>query len=105
MGQVQGTVGLSAAGSGDIIATPGAGKRLHILKVVVSVYLHQDTGTVAISDGTTTIWKVLAKDDNGSSWTLDWGPEGYTFAANKALVLTVATADVDCIATAVARLS
>jgi hypothetical protein len=104
-GHTQGTATITAAGNSDVIAAPGAGYRLHILKVVISVYVQQDTGVLSIDDGTTAIWKVLAKDDNGVSWTLDFGDNGYTLGKNKALRVVVATANVSAIVTATARVT
>jgi len=97
---VQGTATVTAAGSADIIATGAAGTTTFIQKIVVSVFVHQATGVVSITNGTTVYWKILAKDTNGVSWTLDFGEKGYNIGTAKALVLTVATADVSVIATA-----
>ena len=97
---VQGTATVTAAGSADIIATGAAGTTTFIQRIVVSVFVFQDTGVVSITNGTTIYWKVLAKTGNGMSWTLDFGDKGYNIGTAKALVLTVATADVSVIATA-----
>ena len=98
---VQGTVTVAAAGSGDVIATPGAAYRLHVTKGVVSISVAGAAGTtVSLTDGTTAIWTVAADDDNlQQSYSIDFGEKGYYFAKNKALVLTVAVGDATAIAT------
>lgn len=48
--------------------------------------------TIALTDGTTTYWKVtigIVDTDGGVSWELDFGPKGYPLPKNTALELVV----------------
>ena len=75
---VQGTATITTAGSADIIATPGTLLRMSMQKVVVSCFVVAASATLAITDGTTTYWKVAVDDtDGGVSWELDFGDKGY----------------------------
>ena len=97
----QGTVTVAAAGTADVIATPGANGRLHITRGVVSISVVGAAGTVvSLDDGTTTIWAVAASDVSQLiSHSFDWGEDGYKLDKNKALCLTVTGGDATAIAT------
>lgn len=97
----QGTATITTAGSSDVIATPGASHRLVIQHVVVSCFVTVASATLALTDGTTTYWKVSVADtDGGVSWNIDFGEKGYPLPKNKALVFTIAGGEADGIATA-----
>ena len=97
---VQGTANVTSVGDADVIATPGAGKRLHITRGTVSINTVDTAATVGLDDGTTTIWRVAAADvSQAISHTIDFGDEGYELSKNKALELTVAGGNADAFAT------
>lgn len=100
-GNTQGTATVTAVGTADIIAAPGAGIRLHIVRGVVSICVAGAAGTtVALDDGTTTIWEVAADDSSQLiSHQIDFGDEGYHLGKNAALKLTVATGNAEAKAT------
>lgn len=98
--RVQGSVNVSAVGTDDIIAAPGAGLRLHICRGTVSVNTLAASATVALDDGTTTIWKVAGSNAAQLiSHEINFGDEGYYLGKNKALKLTVAGGNADAFAT------
>ena len=97
---VQGTVNVTSVGSSDIIATPGATKRLHINRGAVSINTVAASAIVSLDDGTTTIWAVAASDvSQGISHHLEFGDEGYELGKNNAFCLTVAGGNADAYAT------
>jgi len=97
----QGIAAIAAIGNADIFAAAGAGVRTFVQKVVISLFVHHNTGVLSIDNGTTTYWKIICKDGNGVSWTLDFGEEGLDIGVAKALRLVDATNDVSAIATAI----
>jgi hypothetical protein len=101
---VQGTGTQAGTGSTAILAAAGTGNRYHIDRIIICISVHQDTGVVSVTDGTTVfVPAFLAKDDNGSVFTFDFGPKGWVSAANAAISLVVATAAVTAGCTIMAR--
>jgi len=95
-----GTATVTAAGSEDIFAAPGAALRHTICRGVVSVCVLAANATVALDDGTTTIWEVAASNAAQLiSHTINFGDEGYHLGKNKAFRLTVADGDAEAKAT------
>ena len=85
----QGHVQRTSAGSSDVIATPGASHRLFIKNINVSISVVAASSTVALTDGTTTYWKICTADaDGGVAWSINFGEKGFALPANKALKLT-----------------
>jgi len=65
-----------------------------ITEIVISIYAFQDTGTLALNDGTTTYFGPwLCKDGNGHTIVLRF-KDGFTWGKGKAIIVTVATAAV-----------
>lgn len=69
----------AGAGNSDVVAAV-TGKSLFVQNINIAVEAYNDTGTVLLDDGTTTLWgPFLIKDDNGhpppfhSEKGLSWG--------------------------------
>jgi len=101
---VQGTDVLAAVGTVDILPAAGATSRYHIDRILINISVHQDTGLVSVTDGTTVfVPQILAKDDNGASFVFDFGPYGWVSALNAAITLVVETANIGCGCTVMGR--
>lgn len=86
--RVQGSVAAVGDDSVDLIAAPGAGKRLHIVRGVVSVYqANIGSSYVYLSNGQTppTIyWSVFTGvAANLISHIVEWGDEGINLGLNE----------------------
>jgi len=89
--QATGTV--EAAGTAAVKAA-AAGVNLTITEIDISIYAFQDTGTVALDDGTTTYFgPFLCKDGNGNHIHLSF-KDGFSWGVGKGIYLTVGTANV-----------
>ena len=97
---VQGTANVSSVGTSAILASPGAGKRLHICYGTVSINTLAASATVALDDGTTTIWRVAASNvAQLLGYQIDFGDKGYQLGQDRPLYLTVAGGNADAFAT------
>jgi hypothetical protein len=97
-------------GSADktIIAAQGAGKKIYLMKAVVSVTVAAvgGTGEVALEDGVNGTRLFEADADAVGSYSLDFGEDGYPLTANTLLNATVdgaGTTQASARVTAVAR--
>ena len=85
---VQGTVEASEDDSVDIIEAPGAGKRLHIMRGVVSIYQANLIGSyIYLSNGQsppTIYWSVYTgTTSNLQSYVVNWGKDGLYLGKNE----------------------
>jgi hypothetical protein len=90
----QKTVGCTATGDTTVIAANANGSH-HVRKIVVTVYAYSATGTIALTDGTTSFFLWQPSTGNGCHFEVTF-PEEYTFnwGTNKAITLTCGTANV-----------
>jgi len=85
---VQGTVACEEDDSVDIIAAPGAGKRLHIMRGVVSIWKPNIvTSYVYLNNGgtpPTIYWSTFSGyNDNLISYKVNWGDKGIYLGLNE----------------------
>ena len=86
--RAQGSVAAVGDDSVDLIAAPGAGKRLHIIRGVVSVYqANVGSSYVYLSNGQsppTIYWSAFTgADANLISHIVSWGDEGIYLGINE----------------------
>lgn len=90
----QATTTITEVGNTDIVAAVST-VNVFVQKVILTIYSHADTGTIAIDNGTTEfVPKILAKDDNGSAWCFDFGARGYNCGLGNAVRLVNGTDNV-----------
>jgi hypothetical protein len=88
--------GAIAAGNTTVLAAV-SGATHYVTKIVVTVYVFQNDGTISLTDGTTTFFEWLAKDGNGSHFEITFDPTlAFPWGTGKAIVLTIGTSNVSC---------
>ena len=90
---------IAAVGTTALVAAPGAAYRIHLVRGVIGITTHHDTGIITITDGTTNFISFVAKSGNGSLFPFDFGDDGVYCAKNTALNLVNTTNNVGATAT------
>jgi hypothetical protein len=93
---------LTAAGDSTVIAAPGAGRRIVVHQVYLSLHTVLNTSSIMFEDGAggnSLFFDLLsaANNDLNGQYRFDGGPDGYPLTANTLLNMAVATAN--CTAT------
>jgi len=88
--------GATATGNTTLKAA-ATGYTHYVTKIVVTVFAFADTGTISLTDGTTTFFEWLAKDGNGNHFEVTFpGDLAFSWGSGKAIVLTIGTANLSC---------
>ena len=80
----------AGAGNSNVIAAT-SGRTYHIVSITIGVSAHNETGTVLLDDGTTTLFgPFLMKDGNGHPPSAFFGEKGISWGADKGMRVVVA---------------